>query len=285
MSADHEAGEQAEGENYFVSMTDMMVGVLFIFIILLMTFALLFQNTTQKQEQKIVVATDVGKTLKQLQDEIEARLRELAKATELKSQMLDEIQTELQKLNINVTVDAQAGVLRFDDNAIHFDADDPKPAPNQGRKIATIAAVLAAVLPRYTACSANNENPSCRKDGEAAVETVFIEGHTDRTQGPVDNWTLSAERAANTYYALTQSSQTLTTLRNRSQTEILSISGYADTRPIDTRSSLDAYALNRRIDLRFVMDVDPKAGLSDISNLLDQMQQQITQLQAGAHEL
>ena len=34
----------ADGENYFISMTDMMVGMLFIFIILLMSFALLFRH-------------------------------------------------------------------------------------------------------------------------------------------------------------------------------------------------------------------------------------------------
>ena len=35
----------AEEENYFVSMTDLMVGLVFVFIILLMYFALQFQET------------------------------------------------------------------------------------------------------------------------------------------------------------------------------------------------------------------------------------------------
>jgi hypothetical protein len=38
-----------EGENYFVSMTDMMVGVLFIFILMLMAFALGIMHLTAQK--------------------------------------------------------------------------------------------------------------------------------------------------------------------------------------------------------------------------------------------
>lgn len=38
----------AEEENYFVSMTDLMVGLVFVFIILLMYFALQFQDVTEE---------------------------------------------------------------------------------------------------------------------------------------------------------------------------------------------------------------------------------------------
>ncbi|MFT3997365.1 MAG: hypothetical protein QM667_08155 [Asticcacaulis sp.] len=40
------ADELEEGESYYVSMTDLMVGVLFIFIIMLAYFALHFRDTT-----------------------------------------------------------------------------------------------------------------------------------------------------------------------------------------------------------------------------------------------
>jgi hypothetical protein len=52
--AETETGSQAEeGENYFISMTDMMVGVLFIFIIMLMVFALEFRTTTDTSEDAL----------------------------------------------------------------------------------------------------------------------------------------------------------------------------------------------------------------------------------------
>ena len=42
--------EIIEEESYFVSMTDMMVGLLFIFILILMYFALQYQKSTEKLE-------------------------------------------------------------------------------------------------------------------------------------------------------------------------------------------------------------------------------------------
>ncbi len=55
---EHDAADEAgaEEENYFVSMTDMMVGILFIFIIMLMMFALNFRQQADVQIQKIDVA-------------------------------------------------------------------------------------------------------------------------------------------------------------------------------------------------------------------------------------
>ena len=39
--------QRSEEESYFVSMTDMMVGLLFLFIIMLMNFAFRLQETTE----------------------------------------------------------------------------------------------------------------------------------------------------------------------------------------------------------------------------------------------
>jgi hypothetical protein len=43
--------EAEEDENYFVSMTDMMVGMLFLFIIMLMMFALNFKKSDDASER------------------------------------------------------------------------------------------------------------------------------------------------------------------------------------------------------------------------------------------
>ena len=116
---------------------------------------------------------------------------------------------------------------------------------------------------------------------EASVETVFIEGHTDETGNDESNWTLSTERAAKTFVTLTQTVPELRRLHNRSANEILSISGYSSTRRVDSGSTPEARAKNRRIDLRFVMDTDPRAGLTEIDALLKDMRSEITQLKGG----
>jgi flagellar motor protein MotB len=110
------------------------------------------------------------------------------------------------------------------------------------------------------------------------VETVFIEGHTDQSGGDERNWALSTERAVNTYRELTQASANLRALRNHRGEEILSVSGYSSTRHIDPGRNATAYQRNRRIDLRFVMEIDSSAGLHEIQGLIGDMRREIEKL-------
>ena len=45
------AAHSEHEESYFVSMTDVVIGLLFIFIIMLMFFAMRFQEATQDQKR------------------------------------------------------------------------------------------------------------------------------------------------------------------------------------------------------------------------------------------
>src|SRR5258708_33818028 len=51
MATRHYADHGGEEESYFVSMTDVFIGLLFIFIIMLMFFAMRFQEATQTQNE------------------------------------------------------------------------------------------------------------------------------------------------------------------------------------------------------------------------------------------
>jgi hypothetical protein len=78
MAFSESAGAQDDGENYFVSMTDMMVGMLFIFIIMLMSFALLFRQQTDAtratQTSKIEHANDIEERLEALEQRITGQI-------------------------------------------------------------------------------------------------------------------------------------------------------------------------------------------------------------------
>src|SRR5215467_9841953 len=82
---------QGDCENYFSSMTDMMVGMLFIFIIMLMSFALLFRHQTDVKSKKIEVAESVGRELDQTETQIQKRLDEIREASELRLQLLTQL--------------------------------------------------------------------------------------------------------------------------------------------------------------------------------------------------
>lgn len=69
------ARELEEGESYYVSMTDLMVGVLFIFIIMLAYFALHFRDTTEDlisaKDAQTTALMQVAKDLRSRQADIE----------------------------------------------------------------------------------------------------------------------------------------------------------------------------------------------------------------------
>ena len=274
--------ESEEGENYFVSMTDMMVGVLFIFIIMLMVFALDYRTKTDVQEDAVEVAREVARKLKELRAQVSDEITSLDEAQRKRRQLLKDIETQLRAQGLNVQVDEANGVLRLTEDAVRFDASSSALLDRALLNVGKIAKVLDHVLPDYTACRLLEKKTVCREGLGATVETVFIEGHTDVTGIDDINWQLSTERAVNTYREIVSGAPQLRQLRNQRQEEIISVSGYSSTRPIDQANNRDAWSKNRRIDLRFVMEIDSKQRLKQILDLTDEMQRQIDRLTAAS---
>jgi chemotaxis protein MotB len=278
-----------DGENYFISMTDMMVGVLFIFILLLMSFALLFRQQTdvqvaktKVQTKKIEVAESVGRELDETESRIRRRLDDIREASELRLRLLTEVRDQLSREGLTVEISPSGDVLRLTEAAVQFPVNNFTLLGDAKKNVDKIARVLARVLPIYSICSSPRVQSACRAPDQASVETVFIEGHTDETGNDDQNWSLSAQRAASTYRELIAVAPELRRIVNRRNQEILSISGYSSTRPIDPSETTAARGRNRRIDLRFVMDTDPTSGLQDVQRLLQRMRAAIQELKGGS---
>jgi len=283
---EQEADTQEDGENYFISMTDMMVGVLFIFIIMLMVFALDFKKKTDVNEDALAIAQEVAKHLDTLRKEVHAQIAVLDAAQQTRRQLLLDIQAQLKAEGMDVAIDEANGVLHLTENAVRFATDHSDLDDKARANVDKIAKVLQVVLPKYAACKSNDGAFSCAGEGGSTVETIFIEGHTDITgsedvnQREKRNWQLSTERAVNTYREIVSTAADVRSLRNLKHEEIMSVSGYSSTRPVDAGGDEQAYAKNRRIDLRFVMEVDSKQKLEDILKLTDDMKEQIDRLSA-----
>ncbi|MGO7375054.1 hypothetical protein ACC721_07280 [Rhizobium ruizarguesonis] len=310
LAFDDAAGRPAveeEEENYFVSMTDMMVGILFIFIIMLMVFALQFQKQTdesEKQADKSKVQIEevlekvrqVSEQLHSLRSEISEELEDLSQSQQERTALLNDLERELKATGLDVQIDRENGVLRLTENAIRFATDKSNLSAQAADNVRKLAAVLARVLPRYTSCVVSSSATDCKQLAPgAAIDTVFIEGHTDRqgsetAAGDSRNWQLSTERAVETYRTLTAFEPSLRALRNPEKKEILSVSGYSSTRPIPgteipaqgAEITQQAWEKNRRIDMRFVMQVDPSDRLKDVLRLTDDMEGQIEKLREAA---
>ncbi|SKA22344.1 OmpA family protein [Consotaella salsifontis] len=283
----HTATEEAE-ENYFISMTDMMVGILFIFIIMLMIFALNYRQTTDQQieitedqKRRIEIVEQVARQIDHLQAEVHEDIEALSESERVRAQLLTDIRERLEKENIRVTIDQRNGVLRLDENAVRFASDHSDLTSQAASNVDAIARALSATLPAYSDCSAPLV-AACSNALGLSIETVFIEGHTDVTGSDDRNWQLSTERAVNTYRRLVETAPTLKDMKNSEGRAVLSVSGYSSTRPIADEQDSAGYERNRRIDLRFVMETERRKRLEAVTNLLGQMRTQIDQLLQSA---
>lgn len=236
MISDENFEHLVEEENYFVSMTDMMVGMIFIFIILLMYYVLQFSTTISRFE-------DVN---------------------EARAKIAIELKEELERRGVAVTIEENSSVLRLKDNVL-FDSGQSDVKLEGQPKVISLAQSLRAVLPCYTdteVALSVDSNAVCRT-GPHRIESLFIEGHTDTDRfqgvGMADNLDLSAKRAANVYRRLRLADDGLAQVCTKRETgrcvPVLSVSGYGSDRPVD--GDFAAKDKNRRIDLRIVMHTPP----------------------------
>ncbi|ALA18585.1 MULTISPECIES: OmpA family protein [unclassified Chelatococcus] len=282
-SGDKDNSHTEEDENYFVSMTDMMVGILFIFIIMLMVFALNFRQLTDEtvlltaeQQEQLNRANELAEQIAELRRQIANEITELNKADQARNELLEAIKAKLDVVGLKVTIDKDTGVLRLAEDAIRFAPESSRLDAEAQRNVDAVAKVLLDVLPDYTACPGGM---TCNPSTGYVVETVFIEGHTDKTGSDSLNWQLSTERAVNTYRRIVDNFRGLRALVNSQGREILSVSGYAYTRPAIEQDDAEGYRINRRIDLRFVMEADRRERLSEVLILLEQMEKKVSELQ------
>lgn len=248
--ASRRSRSETEEESYFVSMSDMLVGLLFIFIILLVYFAVTFK----KKEDYLIGAADSRKHLLQkLEGDIEAKLP-----------------------GVDVVIDTETGILRLPEEVL-FDSNEFELSQKGQSAVQIVAEILARRLPCYTQSTAPGEIRCRDAVDRHKIDTLLIEGHTDTDPVRGDttglaNLDLSARRATRTYLALIQAQPGLDKLTNGDEvqpTPVLGVAGYgphrpardAHGRPIPTTDK----ARHRRIDLRFIM-VTPKADPSSAAS-------------------
>lgn len=288
MASRHFSGHAEEEEGYFISMTDMVVGLLFIFIIMLMFFAMRFQEA-EKQQNDVT----------QKQDTI---IDKLTNSERTRATILQNIGQFLQSRGINVVILKDEGVLRLPEDILFSKANWELNAKGVDA-VKTLANALDQVLPCYT-IGAQSKEDGCPKLN-AKIEAIFIEGHADSdaytpqrpglvqtpdttpTPGgilsifrsstpppppkpstphvagpPKDNLDLSALRATSTFRELLQVDQGLSSYLNPDSKPVLSVSGYGEYRPVTPLlgETLEAFKQrNRRIDLRILM-ANPTSG-------------------------
>lgn len=236
---------QVDEENpYWISFSDIMAGLLVIFI--LASVALILELTKKRKD-------------------FDEAMQEMAKAEQVRKDLLREIESELNAMHIPVRISDNDTVLRIPEDVLTF-KQGKFDIPTDTRSQET-ALDIGRVLYRSIV----------KEDRWRYLDTIFVEGHTDRIPYPntwiKGNWGLSAFRAISVWDFWNDNlgeNERLDTLINHLGKKLFSVSGYAETRPVRCSNAdpqVDDLTLcpdgplddemslqkNRRIDIRFTV--------------------------------
>lgn len=242
----HERMPEVENP-YWVSFSDIMAGLLVIFILAVVYLVLqLYQVITINRET---------------QEAVRNALAQLSQIEQIREEMLEEIQVELSLLNIQVEIVEDSTVLRIPEDQLYFD---------QG--LYTVPENLEIVVGQIGEKILDAINRGNRLQ---FLDTVFVEGHTDSLPmaREMGNWGLSSYRAIsvwNYWTGIPGELSELQALRNRKGEAVFSVSGYADTRRVNLQENTDEERrANRRIDIRFTMHTPDTVDLREILEQLE----------------
>jgi flagellar motor protein MotB len=270
MKGDGLAEDEAEG--YFASISDLMVGVLFVFLLMMVVLALNFRDDSQElvaTRQQMEAAKAEAEHLRVQNAMISAKLREAAKALkqqladreQIRAALLERLAIQLRAANINFVIDPQSGVLRLSDAIPFKTGRSDLSEPEAQRTVQMLSQVLSNTLPCFSA--GVERGPTCHLGDAPILETMLVEGHTDTQQyasltpvlSEAENDRLSTERALTVFAAVRQQAPVLDHLKNETGQPLLGVSGYGQRRPLPGSDSSNPEDLtrNRRIDLRFVL--------------------------------
>jgi chemotaxis protein MotB len=203
-----EAAEESGGEGYFASVSDMMVGILFIFLLLLTVFALNFREAEQEQNveyakfveaQKRAAEAESRARESELNAQREAALAAASNAENVRfrsllfdavaqlekdikdreaarGQLLISLQQSLSNRGVTVSIDPASGILRLPEDLL-FKTGDAAIGKENISRLQTLAEVLANTLPCYVH---GGDTSRCGTVAAPILETVLVEGHTDR---------------------------------------------------------------------------------------------------------
>jgi flagellar motor protein MotB len=224
-----------EENPYWMSFSDLMSGLLIIFI--LAAVALIIELTQKSQN-------------------IDKGINELKQAELARRNIIIDIQEQLAKQNIRVEIADNDTVIRIPESTLSFKSGQDSLPEDNVVQLSVIAIGNAL------------HNAIIRNERFKYLDTVFVEGHTDslgiwyRGKG---NWGLSADRAVSIWKVWQEQLELtpkLGDLENAYQQKLFSVSGYAATRRVDYEELNDEQrARNRRIDIRFTVK---KPSITDL---------------------
>ncbi len=223
--------EEVEEAGYLASASDLMVGLLFVFIIMVVILS-----------QRVEEAESGSKN----NDPLESAVRAIGK--------------KIQQSGVPVVIDPASGVITLPADTL-FPMGLAELNTDGVAVLGRAKLALNGILPCYIYSERKNRSNCPPNPNEVEIETIFIEGHTDSTplqRGIYTNWHLGLDRAHAVYDVLTVGP--MQNFKNERSLDVVGISSYADKRPNKDEPKDDAK--NRRVELRFVLAFKPQTNKS-----------------------
>lgn len=242
---------------FWMSVSDLMAGLIFIFLIILTVFSIQFK----KEQNEFIKAK-----------------AELQAPAITRQHILVALRKMISKEDLQVEILPEDGILRLTETTLSFPSaravPDEEKLPNLGKVARALTSILPCFSkaeppslqqgadPSWCQATAKQEKYQCPKNLSGSIESIMIEGHTDATivrasAGYLDNLSLSAARATTVLRLLKMCDPQLGLLFNKKDEPLVGASGYSSLRPIIKENPKDPK--NRRIDIRFVMDLPENA--------------------------
>jgi flagellar motor protein MotB len=277
-----------EDNPFLLSFSDLMAGLLAIFILALVVMMIqlhLKQKELEEDRQKVRLSLIELRAslseIQQTQDAVATALEGVGLREKSLEGMLGSIADDLGKQGVEVIVTENGSVLRIPEQALSFELnryeiqDRYKPA----------ADLIGAALLKALRVGKNRD----------LLDTVFIEGHTDAVPNrrAMGNWGLSTYRAISLWLYWTETPgrhaelKEMKSLRqgaDDTERPLISTSGYAETRPtvhpmLEIPEGQDiGNPADRRIDIRFTLASSEKKDLSGLKSKLQKMRSKTDEL-------
>ena len=180
--------QQEQQNSYWISYSDLMAGLLILFI-LISIFALLGfrdkEEALKDKKQEVLIKEKELKEMKkkvvQKEQELEKTRKEIEDMLKIKARIISFLKEELSKKSIKVDIDEETGAIAIEDTLL-FDSAQSAIKP-EGK------AFLKKFFPAYVTILLS------KKDIRNHIAEVIVEGHTDDVGSNIYNLKLSQDRA------------------------------------------------------------------------------------------
>lgn len=227
---------KTNSDTFNLSISDLMAGLLAIFILILCYYIVSFNEMKNEYEGN----------------------------NQLRTEMLHLLENKLKEKRINVIVKPETGLVRLSEKTVLFESGSDE-TNDTGEEV--IRKLGRAIYETITETNYREKIGTIFIEGH--TDDVKHWSTTEENTSEFDNynWNLSTRRAIYTWKVMSQATPGLITFKNYENEPVFSCSGYGPTRPIDldyNKKSLTenerklSREKNRRIDIRFTMLL-PKA--------------------------